>query len=49
MRDKHMQTFYMSDEVKGKLKALSKETRISMSELVERAIVKLCTEMKENE
>jgi len=49
MRDKQSHTFYMSSETKDKLKDLSKETRISMSELVERAIVKLCTEMKENE
>ena len=48
MRDKQSHTFYMSSETKDKLKDLSKQTRISMSELLEKAVVKLYTEMKEN-
>jgi hypothetical protein len=39
----------MSSETKDKLKDLSKETRISMSELLEKAVIKLYTEMKEND
>ena len=48
MRTKQTHTFYMSDDTKQKLKQLSKQTRISMSELLEKAVVKLYTEMKEN-